>query len=54
MVKLKTSTVDSIQIVLLLSKKIIITRELSGRVLDSIPNGHGFERHCVVSLSKTD
>ena len=30
-------------------------RELSGRVLDSRPRGHGFEphrRHCVVSLSK--
>ena len=29
---------------------------LSGRVLDSRPEGHGFEphqRHCVVSLSKT-
>ena len=27
-------------------------RELSGRVLDSRPRGRGFERHCVVSLSK--
>ena len=26
---------------------------LSGRVLDSRPRGRGFERHCVVSLSKT-
>ena len=25
---------------------------LSGRVLDSRPRGHGFEPHCVVSLSK--
>ena len=25
---------------------------LSGRVLDSRPKGRGFERHCVVSLSK--
>ena len=31
-------------------------RKCSGRVLDSIPRGRGFElhqRHCVVSLSKT-
>ena len=31
-------------------------RELSGRVLDLRPNGHGLEphrRHCIVSFSKT-
>ena len=33
-----------------------VTRELSGRVLDLRPKGHGFKpywRHCDVSLSKT-
>ena len=37
------------------SNALLISEWLSGRVLDSRPNGRGFEphrRHCVVSLSK--